>query len=46
MLAFWRHVKQRYVKNGQPTSEVRSFQSALRPVRQLYGSVPVTDLAR
>ena len=35
--------KKRYVKNGVPTSEIRSFQTALRPVRQLYGSVPVTD---
>ncbi len=42
MLAFARHVKKRYVKNGQPTSEVRSFQTALRPVRQLYGSQSVT----
>ena len=43
VLAYWHHAKQRYVKNGQPTSEIRSFKTALRPVRQLYGSVPVTD---
>jgi len=37
ILAFPEHAKQRYVKNGQPTSEVRSFKTALRPVRRLYG---------
>ncbi len=41
ILAFWQHAKQRYVKNGCPTSEIRSFQTALRPVRQLYGREPV-----
>jgi len=43
VLAFWRHAKKRYVKNGQPTSEIRSFKTALRPVRRLYGSEPVTN---
>jgi len=43
VLVFWRHAKKRYVKNGQPTSEIRSFKTALRPVRQLYGSEPVTN---
>ena len=43
LLAFWQHAKQRYVKNGQPTSEQRSFRTALRPVRQLYGRQPITD---
>ncbi len=42
LLAFWQHAKQRYVKNGCPTSEIRSFRTALRPVRQLYGREPVT----
>ena len=42
LLAFWDHAKKRYVKNGRPTSEQRSFKVALRPVRQLYGSEPVT----
>jgi hypothetical protein len=37
LLAFWHRVKQRYVKDGKPTSEQRSFRTALRPVRQLYG---------
>ncbi|NQU25809.1 MAG: hypothetical protein HQ567_31360 [Candidatus Nealsonbacteria bacterium] len=43
ILAFWHHVKQRYVKNGAPTSEQRSYRTALRPVRRLYGGVPATD---
>ncbi len=43
ILAFWHHVKQRYVKNGAPTSERRSYRTALQPVRRLYGGVPVTD---
>jgi len=43
ILAFWQHAKQRYVKDGQPTSEIRSFRVALRPVRQLYGREPVTN---
>ena len=39
--AFWdRFVKNRYVKHGQPTSEQRSYKTALRPVQQLYGSQP------
>ena len=42
ILAFWQHAKQRYVKNGEPTSEIRSFRTALRPVQQLYGREPVT----
>jgi hypothetical protein len=43
ILAFWQHAKQRYVKNGAPTSETKSFRAALRPVRQLYGSQPATE---
>ena len=43
ILAFWTHAAKRYVKNGEPTSEIRSYKTALRPVRQLYGSQPVTE---
>ena len=43
ILAFWHHAKERYVKNGKPTSEVRSYRTALRPVRQLYGHEPVAS---
>jgi hypothetical protein len=37
LLAFWPHAQKRYVKNGKPTSEIRSFRTALRPVKELYG---------
>ncbi|HVX64053.1 MAG TPA: hypothetical protein VHC19_25745, partial [Pirellulales bacterium] len=40
---FLTHAKKRYVKHGKPTSEVRSFKAALKPVRRLYGRVPVDD---
>ena len=43
LAAFWKDAEQRYVKNGEPTSEVRSYRVALRPVRQLYGRALVTD---
>ena len=43
LLAFIQHAKQRYVKNGKPTSEIRSYRTALRPVRRLYGHEPVTN---
>ena len=43
LLAFWQHAKQKYVKNGSPTSEQRSYRTALRPVRDLYGRAPVTE---
>jgi integrase len=43
LLAFLRHATQRYVKNGRPTSEIRSFRTALKPVRELYGREPVTS---
>jgi integrase len=43
LLAWMRHAEQRYVKNGRPTSEVHSFQTALRPVRKLYGTQPITS---
>ena len=43
ILVFWKDAEQRYVKNGQPTSELRSFRTALRPVCQLYGRELVTD---
>jgi hypothetical protein len=40
---FWQQVvKKRYVKHGQPTSEQHSYRTALRPVRELYGSLPTS----
>lgn len=46
ILAFWHHVKKRYVKNGAPTSEQRSYRTALRPVRRLYGGMPAHAITR
>jgi len=43
ILAFWQHVRKRYVKHGVPTSEQRSYRTALRPVRRLYGETPAND---
>ena len=43
ILAFWQYANERYVKNGKPTSEIRSFRTALRPVRQLYGRETAAD---
>ena len=43
ILVFSKHAKLRYVKHGQPTSEIRSFRTALRPVRRLYGQELVTN---
>ena len=43
ILAFWQHAKQRYVKNGKPTTEIDSFQTALGPVHELYGRESVTN---
>jgi hypothetical protein len=44
LLAFWtEHVLKRYIKNGQPTSERRSFSVALHPVKLLYGLEPASD---
>lgn len=43
IMAFWKWAEQRYVKRGEPTSEVRSFRTALSPVRRLYGNELVTN---
>ena len=43
LLAFITHANQHYLKHGRPTSELRSFGVALRPVKKLYGLGPVTD---
>ncbi len=43
IVKFWKHAEQRYRKNGEPTSEIRSYKVALRPVAALYGRQAVTD---
>lgn len=41
--AFMEVAEVRYRKHGQPTSEVRSFETALAPVAELYGELPAND---
>jgi len=38
ILAYWRHARRYYVKNGQPTGETDNIRASLRPLRRLYGS--------
>jgi len=45
IVAFWAHVEQHYVKNGEPTSERHCMRSALRFVRELYGNSQAGDFA-
>lgn len=37
VLAYLRHVDGYYLKDGQPTSEVKDIRLALKPLRKLYG---------
>jgi integrase len=42
--AFWIHAQQHYRhKDGSPTTEQRDIKYSLKPLRQLYGSSPVTE---
>jgi integrase len=43
LVQFFAHVRQRYQKNGKPTTEVNSYRFALRPVKALYGFTPVEE---
>ena len=43
VLAYFRFAQTRYLKHGEPTSEVGCVRQALRPLRQLYGSTPAAD---
>ena len=41
---FWKHAATHYRKpDGTPTSELDNFRQALRPVRELYGLLPVKE---
>ena len=40
LLAYWRHVRGYYIKDGKPTSEPDTIRQALRPLRELYGDTP------
>ncbi len=43
LLAFKRHADAYYTKNGKPTAEVDCFNSAMRPVRELFAMLPARD---
>lgn len=42
-LAYVEFAKGYYRKNGQPTSEVRDIQLSIRPLRELFGFLPVAS---
>ena len=37
ILAYWRHARNYYVKNGKPTDRLYHVRLAMRPLRKLYG---------
>lgn len=42
--AFWRHAEQYYRRpDGTQTSELDNYRQAMRPLRRLYGDLPVQD---
>ncbi|MGD9858264.1 MAG: hypothetical protein AB7U20_25260 [Planctomycetaceae bacterium] len=43
MLGFFNHAHRHYVKGGRPTAELDCFKSALKPLRELYGTLPVDE---
>jgi hypothetical protein len=43
LLAYYRHAKAHYVKDGKPTSEVSSIKGALRFVKRLDGHTRAAD---
>jgi integrase len=43
-LAFMRHAATYYTKNGKPSDEVWCFKSALKPLIEMYGFVPVDQI--
>jgi hypothetical protein len=43
LLAYRRHTKEYYKKNGRPTSEQHCIKRALVPVRRLYGLTPAKN---
>ena len=43
ILAYWQFAQVYYQKNGRQTGEAYNIKTALRPLRQLYGSTPASD---
>ena len=46
LLAFKRHADGYYVVDGKATAQVDCFNSAMRPVRELFAMLPARDFAR
>lgn len=40
---YWRFAQGYYIKNGKPTSEVAAIKNAVRPLRELYGTLAATE---
>ena len=40
---YWRHTQRYYVKDGRPTDEQACIKAAIKPLKQLYGRLHVTD---
>ncbi len=40
---YWRFAEQHYQKNGKPTGQLEIVRWSVRPLRELYGSLPVTS---
>lgn len=40
---YWHHARQYYVKNGRPTDEQACIKAAVKPLRELYGRINVSD---
>src|SRR6516162_6244185 len=46
ILRFWRHAERHYrLPNGSQSTELANFKLAIRPLRQLYESLPATDFS-
>ena len=45
VLAFWRHAKAYYVKNGEPTGEIQAIKYSLRPLVELYGDERASEFS-
>ena len=40
---YWRHAQKYYLKNGKPTSELAAMKGVIRPIKRLYGKIPVSE---
>jgi integrase len=46
LLAFWRHAEQHYRDAmGVPTDELENLRDALRPLKELYGTLPAVEFS-